>query len=59
MDGNLVTQKDSTFLWENVSQNLSSYKSQFTNIVNMMDIKITVKLVGLSLLKYRCPMRLN
>lgn len=47
------------FSLENVSQNLSSYKSQFTNIVNMMDIKITVKLVGLSLLKYTCPMRLN
>lgn len=52
------------FLWENVSQNLSSYMSQFTNIVNMMDIKITVNLetraiVGLSLLKYTCPLRLN
>lgn len=34
------------------------YKSQFTNIVNMMDIKITVNLVGLSLLKYTCPMSL-
>lgn len=52
------------FLWEKVSQNLSSYMSQFTNIVNMMDIKITVNLetraiVGLSLLKYKCPLRLN